>query len=266
MASRTVSKAILDAAKDADVDALILRIDSPGGSALASDEIWRAVEQARAYDKPIIASFSDLAASGGYYVATGADVIVSNGGTLTGSIGVFALRPVLGGALEKIGVRLESMTRGRYAEFLLGSEPLSEGAQRRLQSMVLETYQLFLERVAAGRSLGVDEVDAVAQGRVWTGRQAQAAGLVDRIGGLHAAVDEVRQALELESDADVALTPYPTPRSLGEEIAAALEGRVLALTRLALPVPASMRQLESWFVDLPTGSPLLVPPMLVEIH
>ncbi len=266
MASRTLSRAILDAAEDASIDALILRVDSPGGSALASDEIWRAVERAREHDKPIIASFSDVAASGGYYVAAGADKIVSNGGTLTGSIGVFALRPVLGGALEKLGINVESLSRGRYAEFLLGSEPLSEGARRRLQGMVLETYGLFLERVAAGRSLTVEAVDGVAQGRVWTGRQAQAAGLVDRIGGLHDAVDEVRRALELDPDADVALVPYPAPRSLGEQLASALEGRVTAVARASLPLPAAMRQLESWFAELPTDSPLAVPPVLVDIH
>jgi protease-4 len=266
MAAQTLSEAILDAAEDPAIDALILRIDSPGGSALASEQIWRAIQQARSNGKPIIASFSDLAASGGYYVAVGADTIVSSRGTLTGSIGVFALRPVLGRAFEKLGIGIESMTRGRYADFLLASEPLSDGARRRLQNMVLDTYQLFLERVAAGRELSVEEVDSVAQGRVWTGSQALAAGLVDRIGGLHVAVDEVRAALELDPDADVALVPYPSPRSLSEEIAAALEGRVAALTRVRLPIPDAMRRLESWFVEMPTEGPLLVPPMLVDIH
>ena len=158
------------------------------------------------------------------------------------------------------------MTRGRYADFLLAGEPLSAGARRRLQGMVLDTYRLFLERVASGRGLSVEQVDAVAQGRVWTGAQAYEVGLVDRIGGLHAAVDEVRAALDLEPGADVALVPYPAPRTLTEEIAAALEGRVAALAEIRLPIPEAMRGLEAWLAELPVDGPALVPPMLVDIH
>lgn len=265
-ASKTVSEAILEAAKDPSVDAIILRIDSPGGSALAAEEIWRALQRAREEGKPIIASFSDLAASGGYYVAVGADSIVSAPGTLTGSIGVFALRPVLGGALEKIGVNTQSLTRGRYADFLLAGEPLSEATRERLQAIVLDTYQLFLERVAAGRETTPEAIDRVAQGRVWTGRQAFEAGLVDELGGLHTAVHRVRRALELDPDADVALVPFPAPLSLAEELASALEGRVASIAAAQLPLPAVLRRIEGWLTELPTNSPLLIPPMHVEIR
>ena len=265
-AAETVGQAILDAAADDAIDAIILRIDSPGGSALAAEQIWRALGRAGEQGKPIVASFSDLAASGGYYVAVGADSIVSAGGTLTGSIGVFALRPVLGGALAKLGIGLESLTRGRYADFLLAGEPLSEGARARLQDTVVETYRLFLERVAAGRSLTTQAVDAIAQGRVWTGRQALEIGLVDELGGLHTAVDHVRRALDLDEEADVALVPFPPSPSLGEEIAAALESRLAGLAMLELPVSGVLQHIATRLLDLPPNSPLLVPPVLVEIR
>jgi protease-4 len=266
MAAETVSEAIRQAAEDPSVDAILFRIDSPGGSALAAEQIWRALVAAREHGKPIVASFSDVAASGGYYVATAADAVVCNGGALTGSIGVFALRPVVGGALDKLGIGLESMTRGRHADFLLAGEPLSEGARARLQGMVLSTYQLFLERVAEGRDLPVAEVDVVAQGRVWTGRQAVERGLVDTLGGMRTAVDRIRALLDLEADADVVLVPFPPPRTLSEEVAELLDARIARVLSDRLPLPAAARWMESWWLDLPLDSPILVPPMLVEIR
>ncbi len=265
-AAESVGQAILDAAEDDEIAAIILRIDSPGGSALASEQIWRALQRAKQHGKPIVASFSDLAASGGYYVAVGADAIVSQSGSLTGSIGVFALRPVLGRALEKLGVNLESLTRGRYADFLLAGEPLSEGARARLQDTVSDTYRLFVERVALGRSLSTQAVDAVAQGRVWTGRQALEVGLVDELGGLHTAVDHVRRSLGLAAKADVALVPFPSPLSLGEEIAEALESRIVGLVLAELPVSHALRRMGSWLAHIQGDGPLLVPPLLVEIR
>ena len=176
-ASQTVSDAIFDAASDPGISAIVLRIDSPGGSALASELIWRAIGRARAMGTPVVASFSDVAASGGYYVAAGANAIVSDPGTLTGSIGVFALRPAIAGLLDKLEIGVDSLTRGRHADFLLSSEKLSPAAHARLQASVLDTYQLFLTRVADGRGLTVDAVDEIGQGRVWTGRQAHDQGL-----------------------------------------------------------------------------------------
>lgn len=266
MAAETLVEALHDAATDPSVDAILLRIDSPGGSALAAEQIWRAVAAARENDKPIIASFSDLAASGGYYVASAADAIVSNGGTLTGSIGVFALRPVVGGALDKLGIGLESMTRGRHADFLLAGEPLSDGAREKLQTMVLDIYQLFLERVAEGRDLEIAEVDAIGQGRVWTGRQAAERGLVDQLGGMRVAVDRIRADLGLDPNADVELIPFPAPMTFSEELAELIDSRIAASVSRLLPLPAAVRQIESWWTELPLGSPILVPPLLVEIR
>jgi len=277
-AADTVSDAIREASLDDSIDAIILRIDSPGGSALASEQIWRAVQEARAEGKPIIASFSDYAASGAYYVAVAADEIVSTSGALTGSIGVFALRPVLGGAMEKLGVGSETMTRGRYADFLLSSSPLSDAGRARLDHMVLETYRIFLDRVAAGRSLSVEEVDVVAQGRVWTGGQARKRGLVDEIGGLYTAVSRVRVRLGLASDADVALVTYPEGRSFTEELAdlfsggfaralaAHVEAEIAARFVGAGGLSGVLRRVESMWLALPLDGPLLLPPVLIDIR
>jgi protease-4 len=264
-ASETVSKAILDAAEDPEIDAIVLRIDSPGGSALASELIWRAIVRAREQGKPVIASFSDVAASGGYYVASAADSIVSSAGTLTGSIGVFALRPSVGGLLEKLEIGIDALTRGKHADYLVASERMSKASLERLQTSVLDTYQLFLRRVADGRALSVEDVDAVAQGRVWTGRQAMSAGLVDELGGLHTAVRRAKQAIGLAPDADVFLIPYPRPSSLTDQLFEALQqGR--ATLAPALPLPEPLDRLAALATQLPAGSPLLIPPVLIEIH
>ncbi|MAG32501.1 MAG: signal peptide peptidase SppA [Deltaproteobacteria bacterium] len=273
-ASETVSRAILDAAKDPSIQAIVLRIDSPGGSALASELIWRAIHRARAMGKPIVASFSDVAASGGYYVASAADVIVSDPGTLTGSIGVFALRPMVGGLLEKLEIGVDSLTRGRHADFLLSNEKMSPAAHARLQTSVLDTYQLFLQRVADGRELDVTRVDALAQGRVWTGRQAHEVGLVDTLGGLHAAVREAKLAVGLSPDDDVYLISFPRQKSFSQQLMQAFRQTAVRAAGSASLLPESVRR--SWpeplerVLDfsraLPTGTPLLVPPVLVDIR
>ena len=265
-AATTVSNAVHDAVEDPEIDGIILRIDSPGGSALASEELWYSIHHARDHEKPIIASFSDVAASGGYYVAVATDAIVSSPGTLTGSIGVFALRPIWGGVFDELGITVESLTRGRHADYLLSTLPPSEGSRKRLQATVLDIYQLFVERVAEGRDLDVSRVDALGQGRVWTGAQAFEVGLVDELGGLHAAVLRGKRELGLDADADVVLIPYPPARSLGEQLADLLQLRLRAMLDAALPVPNLVRTLQGWLADLPPGTPVLVPPILVEIR
>jgi protease-4 len=265
-AARSTAKSLALAAEDPAIDAIILRIDSPGGSALAAEEIWRSIGEARKEGKPIIASFSDVAASGGYYVAVAADEIVSNDATLTGSIGVFSLRPVLSGGLEKLGIHFETLSRGRYADFMLSSQPLSEAAQGKMQDMVVQVYDLFLSRVAQGRGLEVADVDKIAQGRVWTGSQAYEIGLVDHLGGLHTAIERVGSLLGLERDADIGLVIFPPPRSLSEEFADALNARLAGIVRAQLPLPGALDGMAKWLVELPTQVPLAVPPYLVEIH
>ena len=269
-ASETLSRAILEAAEDPAIAAIVLRIDSPGGSALASELIWRAIDRARAMDKPVIASFSDVAASGGYYVASAADVIVANPGSLTGSIGVFALRPAVGGLLEKLEIGIDSITRGRHADFLLSSEKMSPASLARLQTSVLDTYRLFLTRVADGRNLSIEEVDEIGQGRVWTGRQALDVGLVDELGGLYTAVRRAKEAVGLAPTDDVYLIPFPRQRSLSAQLMEAFQQTMVraAGPGIAWPerLPEPLRQIADWTRDLPSGTPLLIPPAIVEIH
>src|SRR6185503_1455436 len=176
------------AADDPGISAILFRIDSPGGSAFASDVVWNATQRARAKGKPLIASFSDVAASGGYYVAAGADAIVASPGTITGSIGVLAVRPVLAGLLAKLEIGAEAITRGAHADLQLTSRPLSPASRERLRREVDSFYALFVKRVADGRKLDPPGVDEVGRGRVWTGAQAVERGLVDELGGLREAV------------------------------------------------------------------------------
>lgn len=265
-ASETTSRAIVEASEDESISAILLRIDSPGGSALASEVIWRAITRAQENGTPVIVSMSDVAASGGYYVAAAANAIVADPGTLTGSIGVFAIRPVLGGVFDKLDIGIESLTRGRHADFLLSSKKLSPAAHARLQTSVSDTYQLFLTRVAEGRGLSVDAVDQIAQGRVWTGAQAFEVGLVDELGGLYTAARRAKIEIGLSADDDVYLVPYPRAATFSEQIFDALSSVSIRAMRPAFEWPAPLDQVAEWARVFPSGSPLLIPPMLVEIR
>jgi protease-4 len=247
-----------------DIDAIIFRIDSPGGSPLASDIVWRATQRVKAEGKPIIASFSDVAASGGYYVAAGSDTIVASPASITGSIGVFVLRPVLGGALEKLDIGFESLTRGRHADLQLSTRPLSGPSRERLRAEVRSIYDLFVERVADGRGAEPAEIDAVARGRVWTGAQALEAGLIDELGGLRAAVAVGKRRLSLDEDADVALVVYPPPRSLADQLVEAMGGARLTLA--PTPLDSVVARARPWLRALADGAPAALLPFSLEIH
>jgi len=266
LASRTVAEALLDAAKDPEIDAILFRIDSPGGSPLAADHVWQASRKVRAAGKPLIVSFSDVAASGGYYVAAGADAIVADPATLTGSIGVFVLRPVLAGLFEKLGIGVAALTRGAHADLYLSSRTLSPESRERLRADVEGVYQLFVSRVAEGRTLEPEAVDAVGRGRVWTGEQALERGLVDTLGGLRVAALEARKKLGLEPEADVALVPYPPPKPLALQIQEALRGTLDREALAGLGLPRPLARAVQLLAALPQGSPLLVPPALFEIR
>ena len=267
-AAETFSKAVDDAVESDEIDGVILRLDTPGGSAMASEEIWYAVQRAREKGKPIVASFSDVAASGGYYVAVAADAIVSPPAALTGSIGVFALRPIIKPVLEELGIGVETLLRGRYADFQLTLSRPSAGAQARLERSVQEIYRLFVDRVATGRALNVHYVDEQGQGRVWTGEQAFERGLVDELGGLKKAVQWINRFHGLEEEADVVLVPFPKRQSLGEQLADLLQLRIAATLKAMLPValPTSIERLRTFLAALPPEAPLVVPPVFVEIH
>jgi protease-4 len=264
MASDTVADALRDAAKNPEVKAILLRIDSPGGSPLASDLIWQAIRDVQKQGKPVVASLSDYAASGGYYVASAADAIVSQPQTLTGSIGVFVIRPVLAGLMEKLGIGVESMTRGARADLLLSTVPLSAETRAVLREDVQKTYERFLGRVAEGRGMSPEAVDQVGRGRVFTGEQALEMGLVDRLGGIPDAVLAAKERAGLAPDADVLLVQYPPPKPLAQQVLETLQGGGAAL---ALPGwPARVRELVATLKALPLGAPLLIDPAWIEIH
>ena len=267
LASDTVSEAIDQAVKDDDVKAIIFRVDSPGGSPLASDIVYRATERARAAGKPVIASFSDVAASGGYYVAAGSDVIVASPSSITGSIGVFVLRPVLAGALDKLGIGFDSMTRGDHADLQLSTRPLSPASRERMRADVRSVYDLFVERVAGGRKLATGDVDAVGRGRVWTGAQAAQVGLVDRLGGLRTAVQEGKRRVGIDESADVALVVYPPPKNLYQQIQDLFRGGARAAAVWGgLPVPEAVRRAGPWLRALSDEAPVALLPFALEIR
>jgi protease-4 len=185
--ARTIAAQIRHAADDREVKAIVLRVDSPGGDGFASDLIWREVVRARER-KPVIASMGDLAASGGYLAAAGADVIVAEPSTLTGSIGVFIVKPDLSGLLSKLSIGREGYARGQNAEIASVTRAWTVAERVAVEKQIDGFYRIFVARVAEGRRLSPDAVEAVAQGRVWTGRQALERGLVDVLGSLEDAL------------------------------------------------------------------------------
>jgi protease-4 len=186
MGSETMIEALRDARTDHSIKAVVLRIDSPGGDVTASDDVWREVRRCRAA-KPVIVSMSDVAASGGYYIACAADRIVAQPGTLTGSIGVFGGKLNLIGLYHKLGINVETVSRGRHAGMMSPFRDFSPEEAQRFRDGIEHSYQRFLSRVSEGRRLTVAMVDSVGQGRVWSGQAAHRLGLVDTLGGLREA-------------------------------------------------------------------------------
>lgn len=211
------------------VRAVVLRIDSPGGSSLASDQMWRAVEQFRDSGKPVVASMSRAAASGGYYLAGAAHEIVADASTLTGSIGVFLLKPHLHGLYERLGARIEVLERGSMMGLYSPMFPWTDEQRAHMQRMIDLLYDRFLECMAKYRPLTREELEAVAQGRVWTGRDAYERGLVDHLGDLEVAIERARALAGLSDDAEVVDLTRPQP-SLFERLV--FDGGALAGARL----------------------------------
>jgi protease-4 len=216
--SDTIVRYLRRARSDSSIRAIVLRVDSPGGSAIASDVIWREVLLTRE-KKPVVASMSDVAASGGYYIAMPAHAIVAQPGTLTGSIGVVSIKFVIDGTLKKMGINMESVSQGRYAEIYSPIRQFSPEERARMQQIMQATYDTFVEKAASGRNTTPERIDAVAQGRVWTGRQAKQLGLVDELGGLDRALALAKQRANIAQDAQVELVVYPPKRSFYEMLA-----------------------------------------------
>ncbi len=217
MGSETIVKAIRNAREDDSVRAIVLRIDSPGGVAIASDIIWRELTLA-AEDKPLIASMSDVAASGGYYIAAPTHLIVAQPATLTGSIGVVGGKLVVGGTLEKLGVNVEGVSYGKHADLNSLVTPFSDESRAKMQNQIDTIYARFLDVAAKGRGMTSEAVHEVGQGRIWTGQQAKDLGLVDELGGLGRAVEFAKMAAGIDEDSEVRIVYYPRPRSFLEQL------------------------------------------------
>ena len=232
--SGAMVKAIRAARDDPSIRAIVVRIDSPGGAAIASDIIWRELDLARR-EKPVIASMSDVAASGGYYIAAPAHAVVAQPGTITGSIGVVAGKLAYGDTLEKFGVNVGTVTDGEMAGMNSPFTPYSDETRARVQEQIDAVYETFLKRVADGRGMLIDDVHAIAQGRVWTGRQAKALGLVDELGGMRKAVAVAKQRAGIDADQEVTLVPFPRPRSFFEVLNTEFSVRSMLSSWLASP-------------------------------
>jgi protease-4 len=248
LGSDTLIKSIRTARADDSVRAIVLRVDSPGGSAIASDVIWREIWLARE-EKPIIASMSDVAASGGYYIAMPAHAIVAQPATLTGSIGVVVGKIVTGGSFDKLGLNIEAVSRGRFAEINSPDRPYGPEERAKIEEQMQAIYDAFVEKAAQGRNTTPERIDAVAQGRVWTGRQAKELGLVDELGGLDRAIALAKSRANIPDDEEVEMIIYPARRPFYEmvrnpfSVAPARFGwgsfasaEVRALARLASPL------------------------------
>ena len=202
---------------DNSIRAIVLRIDSPGGSAIASDVIWREIMLTRER-KPVIASMSDVAASGGYYIAMPAHAIVAQPATLTGSIGVVLVRFVIDGTLDKVGINMETVKQGKYADLFSPVRPFTPDERKKVVELMQATYDAFVEKAAAGRNTTPERIDAIAQGRVWTGKQAKELGLVDELGGLDRALALAKERAKIAAGSEVELVVFPPKKSFFEVV------------------------------------------------
>jgi protease IV len=211
MGSDTISAALRAAAADDGARAIVLRVNSPGGSYVASDTIWREVVRARNAGKPVVVSMGDVAASGGYFIAMAADAIVAQAGTVTGSIGVLSGKPVLGDLLGRAGVTTDSVAEGAHSEMFKTTRPFTEDEWALVNEWLDHIYADFTQKVAEGRRMPAERVHELARGRVWTGADALANGLVDELGGLGRAAAIARRRAGLPASAPLRLYPRNTP-------------------------------------------------------
>lgn len=246
--SATITRALRDIRKNDMVKAVVIRVDSPGGDATASDEIGREIDLLRLANKPVFISMGDVAASGGYWVAANGVRIYAEPGTVTGSIGVFSGFFSFGGLLDKVGVTTQTLKRGEHADMESGVRPLNEQELTMLRDQARYTYVQFLDRVAKGRKMSQSRVDEIAQGRVWAGSKAQEIGLVDKLAGLEAALEDARSEAEL-SPATTVLDFYPKPGSLWETLD---DSTMDAQLKNTVKAAQDYQRVKSW---------LLMPPM-----
>ncbi len=270
--SDTLVEAINQAADDKSIKAIVLRVDSPGGSALASDLMWHAIENAKA-KKPFVVSMADVAASGGYYIACNANKIVAQPTTITGSIGMFLGKPVVKGFYDWLGVSNEYVMRGKNAGIFRATEKWTPEEHAKMQEMGNNVYyDNFIPKVASGRNKTTEEVNTLGQGRVWTGTQAKANGLIDEFGGLERAIDIAKELASLPADRDVKRIVFPEPRPFLEEYfgseTSSQTKEQLAQTALLESLPADVRRsfrFVAMFDQMQRGEAMMLLPFELEI-
>ena len=214
MGSDTVAGAIRTAAEDKDVKAILFRVDSPGGSYVASDAIWREVVRARQAGKPVIVSMGNLAGSGGYFVAMAADKIVAEPGTITASIGVLGGKMLTSGLWDKVGLSWDEVHQGENATMFTGTHDYTPAEWGRFQAWLDRVYVDFTSKVADGRKLPQEKVLEIAKGRIWSGQDAKNLGLVDELGGYDTALNLAKKAVGVPEGDDVKIVVYPRPKTL----------------------------------------------------
>lgn len=212
--SEKVIKDLRKLQKDEDVKAVVLRINSPGGSAYGSEQIWYAISQLKK-EKPVVVSMGDYAASGGYYIACNADTIVAEPTTLTGSIGIFGMVPNAKELTDKIGIHFDVVKTNQYADFGMLTRPMSDGEKNLMQAYVNQGYDLFLTRCAEGRQMSKEEINKIGQGHIWSGVTAQKIGLVDELGGLDKAIEIATTKAQIDT---YTLVNYPTKAGFWESL------------------------------------------------
>jgi protease IV len=258
--SDTVAGALRDARKDSDIKAIVLRVDSPGGSGTASEVIWRELSLARR-SKPVVVSMSDTAASGGYYISIPADAIVAEPASITGSIGVFSGKMSLRGLYDKIGLTKEIVDRGRNASIFSDYRPWTAEEREQIRALMVSFYEDFVNKAAKGRGKSYEEIHRVAQGRVWTGEDALKVGLVDRLGGLETALAVVREKAKLGVEEELNLVVLPERKGFFETLVERQEEGVAARAW-----PADVRAALRWAALLGRGGPLARLPFDLRVH
>ena len=256
MGSDTVAGAIRNAAENKDVKAILFRVDSPGGSYVASDTIWREVVRARKAGKPVIVSMGDLAGSGGYFVAMAADKIVAQPGTITASIGVLGGKLLTSGFWNKIGLSWDEVHDGANATMWTGTQDYSPAEWKRFEDWLDRVYVDFTSKVADGRKLPKDKVLQIAKGRIWSGQDAKNLGLIDELGGFDTALKLAKKAAEIPESDEVKLVVFPHKRSLIESIMqregpdnSEREGASAALARMLRTIQPVARELHAAGLD-----------------
>ncbi len=230
------------AADDDDISAIVLRVDSPGGSGQASDQIWAAVEKARVR-KPVVVSMGDVAASGGYWIAMNGDAIVANPLTITGSIGVVSAFFDLSGSYDKLGIDWETVKTNRHADVPTTTRPLTADEWQQFKKFNRDFYNYFVQKVAEGREKTWDEAHEVARGRVWSGRRALGLGLVDSLGGLETALAIAKEMADIDVDARTQWRVFPERMGFVASLLDAIQVRAAAMMAVASPE----RQLSQYF-------------------